>query len=90
MDQVEIIGHTGALISSLTFIPQVYQIWKTKQVNDLNIYMILIVFVSTLIWVAYGLLKGIWPVILCNAFICLLSVVMLFFKLKYQTRKEVE
>lgn len=90
MDWTEFIGHTGALISSLTFIPQVYQIWKTKRVNDLNLYMILIVTVSTIIWVTYGLLKGILPVILCNSFICLLSLVMLTFKLKYQKENKGE
>jgi MtN3 and saliva related transmembrane protein len=88
MDQVEIIGHAGALISSLTFVPQVIQIWKTKKVNDLNIYMILIVTISTIIWVVYGLLKNILPVILCNTFICLLSLVMLYFKLRYQQPKQ--
>jgi len=86
MDQAEIIGHISAIISSLTFVPQVYQIWKTRRVHDLNLYMILIVTISTILWVVYGYLKNLWPVMLCNSFICALSIVMLFFKLKYQGR----
>jgi MtN3 and saliva related transmembrane protein len=89
MDVTEFIGHAGAIISSLTFVPQVYQIWKTKRVHDLNLYMILIVTFSTILWVVYGYLKNLWPVMLCNAFICALSVIMLLFKIRYRHHKDV-
>ena len=83
MDAAEWIGHTASVLSSLTFVPQVYHIWKTKSVRDLNLYMILIVFVSTIIWVVYGAMKGLLPVMICNSFICLLSAIMIYFKIKF-------
>ena len=87
MDTTEVLGHIGSALSSLTFIPQVYQTWKTKSVNDLNIYMMLIVFISTIIWVFYGVSRGLLPVIICNTIICLLSIVLIFFKIKYKQEK---
>ena len=50
MDSVEFIGHVGAFLSSVTFIPQVYKVWKTKSVNDLSLTMMFIVKTSTIVW----------------------------------------
>ncbi len=87
MDTTEVIGHIGSALSSLTFIPQVVHTWKTKSVKDLNLFMILIVFVSTIIWVVYGVLKGILPVIICNSIICVLSMVLIYFKFRFSNRQ---
>ena len=34
MHWTEIVGHTGAALSSITFIPQVYKAWQTKSVGN--------------------------------------------------------
>ena len=86
MTWVEVAGHTGAFLSSITFIPQVYKVWQTKSVGDLSLAMLLIVFTSTLIWLVYGFALDLWPVILCNSVICLLSVLLVYFKFAYQKK----
>jgi len=83
MSWIEGIGHLGALLSSITFIPQVYKAWKSKSVGDLSLTMILIVFSSTIIWLIYGIELLLWPVILANTIICLLSGILVFFKLTF-------
>ncbi len=80
MNWTEIVGHLGATLSSITFIPQVYKAWKTKSVGDLSLAMMLIVFTSTVIWLVYGISLMLWPVILANGFICLLSGLLIYFK----------
>lgn len=86
MNWIEFAGHAGAFLSSVTFIPQVYKVWKTKSVNDLSMAMMLIVFTSTLIWLVYGVALMLWPVILANTVIGLLSALLIYFKMAY-TRK---
>jgi MtN3 and saliva related transmembrane protein len=83
MNWIEMIGHVGALLSSITFIPQVYKVWRTKSVGDLSLTMMLIVFTSTLIWLVYGIALMLWPVILANGFICLLSALLIYFKFAF-------
>ena len=83
MDWIELTGLAGSVLSSVTFMPQVYQTWKTKSVKDLNISMLFIVFFSTIIWLVYGVGKNLLPVILCNGIICLLSVLLIYFKWHY-------
>ncbi|MEP7108419.1 MAG: SemiSWEET family transporter [Ferruginibacter sp.] len=82
-DWIEIAGLSGSVLSSITFMPQVYQTWKTKSVRDLNLAMMLIVFLSTVIWLIYGVGKGLLPVIICNGIICFLSLLLLYFKLRF-------
>ncbi|UII32439.1 hypothetical protein LVD17_01120 [Fulvivirga ulvae] len=86
MNWIEIAGHTGALLSSITFVPQVYKVWKTKSVGDLSLYMMLIVFASTLVWLAYGIALNLLPVILANGFICFLSALLLYFKYAFSRK----
>ena len=84
MDWIEVAGHTGAALSSITFIPQVLQAWQTKSVNDLSIYMILIVISSTVVWLIYGVTLVLWPVILANVFVMILSIILLYFKFSFK------
>lgn len=84
MDYFETIGHIGSALSSITFIPQVYQTWKSKTAKDLNILTLFIVFFSTIIWVIYGVGKNLWPVIICNTIICVLSVLLIIFKFRFK------
>jgi MtN3 and saliva related transmembrane protein len=84
MDWIEVAGHTGAALSSITFIPQVWQAWQTKSVNDLSIYMILIVISSTVVWLIYGVTLVLWPVILANVFVMILSIILLYFKFSFK------
>jgi MtN3 and saliva related transmembrane protein len=80
----EILGHLGAFLSSITFLPQVYKAWKTKSVGDLSIAMMFIVFASTIIWLAYGLHFKLLPVIICNSIIMFLSALLIYFKLSFK------
>ena len=80
MPWTEVFGYIGSFLSSITFIPQVVQVYKTKSARDLSMYMLLIVFTSTIVWLVFGFGKGLWPVISCNGIICLLSAWLIWFK----------
>ncbi|MFY0652584.1 MAG: hypothetical protein JXQ96_11150 [Cyclobacteriaceae bacterium] len=84
MSWTEISGHIGAILSSITFIPQVWKAWKTKSVKDLSTYMLMIVFVSTIVWLIYGFSLLLWPVILANTFVMALSLCLFYFKLTFK------
>ena len=86
MDWIQVAGHVGAFLSSITFIPQVYKVWKTKSVQDLSLAMMLIVASSTLIWLVYGIALMLWPVILANGFIFFLSLLLIYFKFAYSKK----
>lgn len=84
MDWIEVLGHFGALLTAVTFIPQVHKAWKSKSVGDLSLAMMLIVFTSTLVWLTYGIARMLWPVIIANAIVAILSAWLVYFKLTFR------
>lgn len=84
MTIIDLAGHVGSILSSITFMPQVYKTWKSKSAGDLSLLMMGIVFVSTLIWLVYGIGYKLWPVIICNGIICVLSLLLIYFKLTFK------
>jgi MtN3 and saliva related transmembrane protein len=84
MNWIEMAGHAGAFLSSITFLPQVYKAWQSKSVGDLSIYMMLIVFSSTIVWIIYGVNLMLWPVIICNSVIAILSLLLIYFKVTFK------
>jgi MtN3 and saliva related transmembrane protein len=84
MNFPEILGYIGAVLSSVTFVPQVWHAWKTKSVGDLSIWMIIILLGNVSTWLTYGILLGLMPVIVANSIILALALVMLYFKLSFK------
>ena len=83
MNWIEFVGLIGAFLSSVTFIPQVFKVWKTKSVNDLSLTMLLIVLTSTIVWLVYAFALMLWPVITANCIIGVLSILLIYFKLAF-------
>ncbi len=83
MSWIEWVGHLGAFMTSVTFIPQVYKVWKTKSVNDLSLTMMFIVFISTLVWLTYAIALMLWPVIVANSIVSFLSLLLIYFKFAF-------
>jgi MtN3 and saliva related transmembrane protein len=87
---VENIGYIGSLLTSITFIPQVYKSWKSKSVGDLSIAMIVIVISSTIVWLIYGYLISSGPVLVANTVVLILTLVLLYFKTAFKKPTELK
>ena len=48
MNWIQLVGHAGALLTSITFVPQLHKAWTSKSVGDLSITMMVIVFCSNI------------------------------------------
>ena len=87
MQWFDYFGYFGSFLTSITFIPQVYKAWQTKSVGDLSTWMMLIVVLSTLVWLAYGFgIESGGPVIVANAIVLTLSLLLLYFKYAFKRK----
>jgi len=84
MNYIDLIGYLGSFLSCITFIPQVYKTWQTKSVGDLSLTMMFIVFTSTIVWLVYAFALMLWPVIIANGIIGVLSAMLIYFKFAYR------
>jgi MtN3 and saliva related transmembrane protein len=81
---VEYVGYFGSFLTSITFIPQVYKSWQSKSVGDLSIWMILIVLTSSIVWLLYAFAINSGPVISANTVVLVLTLVLLYFKIRFK------
>ncbi len=84
MESSEILGLIAGTITSITFLPQVIQIYKTKSAKDLNGYMLLLLVLGVSLWLIYGLMAKSISVIYTNAIVLAMSLLMVYFKTKFK------
>ncbi|MCU0369599.1 MAG: SemiSWEET family transporter [Cyclobacteriaceae bacterium] len=84
MNYIDLVGYFGSFLTSVTFIPQVYKTWQTKSAGDLSLAMLFIVLTSCIVWLVYAFALMLWPVIIANSIIGLLSVMLIYFKFTFK------
>ena len=89
MNWVEALGMTAGVISSITFLPQVIKTWKTKSAEDVSLLMFTFATISVIMWLVYGIILKNTPIIFTNSMVLLFSLIMLYFKFRFRTPREV-
>lgn len=84
MDIINVLGLAAGTLCTISFLPQVIKIWQTKSARDVSLGMFVIFAVGITLWTVYGFLVGSIPIIGANMLTLLLSLVIIFFKLKYK------
>lgn len=80
----EVIGYLAALLTTISFLPQVFKIYKTKETKSISLSMYIILTLGILLWLIYGLHLNSMPIILANAVTLVSLIYILFMKMKYK------
>lgn len=80
---VEIFGSIGAACTTLSFVPQVLQIWKTRSAKDVSLPMYITFMVGIICWFTYGLMLNAWPIIVANTITFVLALAVVVMKLRW-------
>jgi MtN3 and saliva related transmembrane protein len=78
----DIIGTIAATCTTVSFVPQVLKIIKTKNTRDLSLGMYSTFTFGVAMWLAYGLMIDSFPVIFANAITLCLTSLVLYMKLR--------
>ena len=81
---IDFVGYFATLVSTLAFMPQVLQVFKTKSVNDISLLAFSQNTFGALLWIVYGLLIHSIPVVITNTIIGCLCLLIIFAKYKYK------
>lgn len=84
MSKIEILGILAGCMSCFTFIPQVYQTWKTKATKDISLPTFVIAATSCALWLAYGIFNNLFAVIFTNVVVGISTLIMIYLKLRYK------
>ncbi len=84
MTSIQLLGLAAGTITSITFLPQVIKIWKTKSAKDLSVAMLLLLMLGVSMWLAYGILVKDIAIIYTNSMVLAMGMVMLYFKYHFK------
>jgi MtN3 and saliva related transmembrane protein len=87
MNYLELIGYFAGACTTISFVPQVYKIIKTKSVKDISVSMYIIFIAGICGWLTYGIISSSSSMIAANSFTLFLSIIILSLRLLWGDRK---
>jgi len=84
MPLTEFIGYVAACLTTLSFVPQAWHTFSTRDVRGISLGMYSAFTVGIALWLVYGLLLGAWPIVLANGITLVLAMAILAMKLRFK------
>lgn len=81
---IETIGVVAGIFTCSAFVPQVWKVYRCKNVNDISWGLAVMYFIGISLWLTYGILKNDINIIVSNGFSLILSGMMLYAKHKFK------
>lgn len=82
MHYIDLIGFGAGILTTSSFIPQAYKVFKTKSTRDLSLGMFSVMTCGAILWLIYGFLINNLPTICANLVTVPLSLYILVMKIK--------
>ncbi len=80
---VQNLGFAAAFCTTAAFVPQLARVIRLRSARDISLPTFLMFSVGVFLWLLYGIYTGSKPVIASNSVTLILSLSILFFKLRY-------
>ena len=86
LHQIEIIGYCAAFLTTIAFLPQAIQSWRTRDLSGISLGMYSLFTAGVGLWLIYGLFIEKWPLILANMLTFALALSILLLKLRHTSQ----
>lgn len=86
MPTSETIGYLAATLTTASFVPQVWQTFRTRDVQSISLTMYSVFLIGSSLWLVYGLMAAAWPIVVANGVTAALACAILVMKLQFQTQ----
>ncbi|ESZ77318.1 SemiSWEET transporter [Mesorhizobium sp. L103C105A0] len=88
MQTVTLIGYLATVCSMSSFTPQAWKIIRTRETSGISAPTYAITVLGFALWLAFGIMKAEWPIIITNGVCLLLSAFILTMTVLPQAEKE--
>jgi MtN3 and saliva related transmembrane protein len=82
LTSTELLGYTAAVLTTTSFVPQVWHTFRTRDVSGISLGMYAIFTLGIALWLVYGIVVNDWPLITANAATLVLAISILAMKLQ--------
>ena len=80
---VTLVGSLAATLTTGSFVPQMVKAYRTKKMGDVSTYLMALFASGTTLWLAYGIFKADWVIIIANALGTAFNLILLYMKYVY-------
>jgi len=81
-----ILGWIASLLCTLILVPQIIKALKTRHTDDISMFMLILSVSGNGFWAAHASITLNIPLLVGASFISLMSITLIVFKYKYDTR----
>ena len=79
----EYIGTIGGLMVTCSLVPQIVRVFRLKSAREISIFFTSLLLLGMILWLVYGIMLGLFPVVIWNVIGALLSMTLLGAKVRY-------
>ncbi|MBY0425931.1 MAG: SemiSWEET transporter [Cytophagales bacterium] len=83
----DLIGTLAAICTTVSFLPQAWQVYKTKNTDAISLAMYLIFNIGIVLWLCYGILIHSTPIIYSNVITFVFAFYILMVKISNLPKK---
>lgn len=80
----DLLGYIATFFTTLTLIPQIVKVLKTRSTRDISLEMLVLGILGAFCWALYGLITNSLPIIIANVLVLSNFLIIFYFKLKYK------
>lgn len=84
MPLLDLFGYFAAVLTTVSFIPQVWHTFRTRDVRGISLSMYSVFTLGVACWLGYGLMLHAWPIVVANLITLVLASTILAMKLRYR------
>jgi MtN3 and saliva related transmembrane protein len=81
------VGLVAGFLTTIAFVPQVLQIWRTKSAKDVSLPAFLAFTLGVALWTLYGWMNRELPIVIWNAVTLVLALAIVAMKVRYRERE---
>ncbi len=85
---IDLFGFSAALLTTISFVPQLYKTWQTKSAEDVSLIMLILFITGLISWIIYGLMIHSIPILVANIITFIFNFSILFLKINYRKRNQ--
>ena len=87
MSSAEYLGIIAGIFTTFAVVPQIIRVYKLKSAHEISLIFTTSMLLGIIIWLVYGIVLGLTPLIIWNSIGIVLNSCLLFVKVKYGRQK---
>lgn len=84
----ELIGWLATVLGIISFVPQTLKVYKTDDTKSISLGMYIIITISFGLWIYYGFVLNLKPILYGNMCIIIMSIYILITKIHHLRREK--